>query len=176
MATADGALDATTKTLMSLLTDALLAHPDGVAAIADRARAEEVSDAESAQTVCMAFTTGGVPALVTGLRAFRKRASTSPVLETIPEPSALSQAPHRWAPVSNRTCQRLRAESEFPCSRTEHPLAQSQELFPGLTRTGVWLWKRSDGVREIAGDAPDIGAYELGMASSGPPASAGPSR
>jgi len=71
LANADGALDAKTKTLMSLLADAILAHGDGVAAIAARARQEGVSEQAIAETVRMAFITGGLPALVTALRAFR---------------------------------------------------------------------------------------------------------
>jgi alkylhydroperoxidase/carboxymuconolactone decarboxylase family protein YurZ len=71
VASSDGALDAKTKTLMSLLADAILAHGDGVAAIAERARREGVSEQAIAETVRMAFITGGLPALVTALRAFR---------------------------------------------------------------------------------------------------------
>jgi alkylhydroperoxidase/carboxymuconolactone decarboxylase family protein YurZ len=70
-AQADGALDSKTKTLMSLLGDALLGHPEGVAAIAGRARQEGASEQEIAETVRMAFMSGGLPALVTGLRAFK---------------------------------------------------------------------------------------------------------
>ena len=71
-AQADGALDAKTKTLMSLLADAVLGHPEGVAAIAGRARQQGASEEEIAETVRIAFMSGGVPALVTGLRAFRQ--------------------------------------------------------------------------------------------------------
>jgi alkylhydroperoxidase/carboxymuconolactone decarboxylase family protein YurZ len=70
MAFAGGALDAKTKTLMSLLGDAVLGHFEGVAALAARARHEGASEAEIAETVRMAFMVGGLPALVTGLRAF----------------------------------------------------------------------------------------------------------
>jgi alkylhydroperoxidase/carboxymuconolactone decarboxylase family protein YurZ len=70
-ADAGGALDAKTKTLMSMLADALLGHPEGVAAIAERARQQGATAQEIAETVRMAFTTGGLPALVTGLRAFK---------------------------------------------------------------------------------------------------------
>ena len=71
-ANAAGALDAKTKTLMSLLADAILGHPDGVAAIAGRARQQGASEQEIAETVRMAFMAGGLPALATGLRAFRQ--------------------------------------------------------------------------------------------------------
>jgi alkylhydroperoxidase/carboxymuconolactone decarboxylase family protein YurZ len=71
-ASSEGALDANTKTLMSLLADAILGHPDGVAAIADRARQQGVTEAQIAETVRMAFVTAGVPALVTALSAFRR--------------------------------------------------------------------------------------------------------
>lgn len=67
----DGALSAKVKTLMTLLCDALLAHPDGVRAIADRARAMGATEEEIAETVRVAFWMGGLPALVTGCNAFR---------------------------------------------------------------------------------------------------------
>jgi alkylhydroperoxidase/carboxymuconolactone decarboxylase family protein YurZ len=68
---ADGALSTKTKTLMTMLCDALLAHPDGVAGIAKRARDLGASDGEIAETVAVAFLMGGMPALVTGANAFR---------------------------------------------------------------------------------------------------------
>ncbi|MDD4876317.1 MAG: carboxymuconolactone decarboxylase family protein [Dehalococcoidales bacterium] len=67
----EGALSLKTKTLMTMLGDALLAHPDGVASIAKRARALGASDAEIAETVGIAFLMGGLPGLVTGANAFR---------------------------------------------------------------------------------------------------------
>ena len=67
----DGALSLKTKTLMTMLCDALLAHPDGVAAIAKRARSLGASDAEIAETLGVAFLMGGLPGLVTGTDAFR---------------------------------------------------------------------------------------------------------
>jgi len=71
MVMTEGALSIKTKTLMTLLTDALLAHPDGVANIARRARAQGASDAEISETLAVAFLAGGLPALVTGANAFR---------------------------------------------------------------------------------------------------------
>ena len=68
---ADGALSVKTKTLMMMLCDALLAHPEGVANIAKRARALGASEAEIAETVAIAFLMGGMPGLVTGANAFR---------------------------------------------------------------------------------------------------------
>ena len=68
----DGALSLKVKTLMTLLCDALLAHPDGVAGIAGRARAMGATEAEIAETVSVAFLMGGLPALVTGARAFNE--------------------------------------------------------------------------------------------------------
>jgi alkylhydroperoxidase/carboxymuconolactone decarboxylase family protein YurZ len=70
-AQAEGALDARTKTLMSLLGDAILGHVEGIAAIAGRARQQGATEQEIIETVPIAFTIGGVPALVTGLRAFK---------------------------------------------------------------------------------------------------------
>ncbi len=66
-----GAPEGKIKALMSMLGDAILGHPDGVAALATRARQLGASEAEIAETVRIAFTAGGIPALVTGLRAFR---------------------------------------------------------------------------------------------------------
>ena len=68
----EGALPAKIKTLMSMLVDAILGHPDGVKAIAERARAQGATEAEIAETVRMAFSCGGMPGLVTGTHAFRK--------------------------------------------------------------------------------------------------------
>ena len=68
---ADGALSVKTKTLMMMLCDALLAHPDGVASIAKRARALGASEAEITETLAVAFLMGGMPGLVTGANAFR---------------------------------------------------------------------------------------------------------
>lgn len=70
--TKDGALSLKTKTLMMMLCDSLLAHPDGVANIARRARALGASEQEIAETVAMAFLMGGLPGLVTGGNAFRE--------------------------------------------------------------------------------------------------------
>ena len=68
----DGALSLKVKTLITMLCDAITAHPDGVAAIANRARAAGATEEEIAETVGMAFLFGGMPALVTGTNAFRK--------------------------------------------------------------------------------------------------------
>ena len=68
---ADGALSSKTKTLMMMLCDALLSHPDGVANIAKRARSLGASEAEIAETLTVAFLMGGMPGLVTGANAFR---------------------------------------------------------------------------------------------------------
>jgi len=67
----EGALSVKTKTLMMMLCDALLAHPDGVANIARRARELGASEAEIAETLGVAFMMGGMPGLVTGASAFR---------------------------------------------------------------------------------------------------------
>ena len=71
MVLAEGALSLKTKTLMMMLCDALLAHPDGVANIAKRARDLGASEAEIAETLGVAFMMGGMPGLVTGANAFR---------------------------------------------------------------------------------------------------------
>ena len=67
----EGALSLKTKTLMMMLCDALLAHPDGVANIAKQARELGASEAEIAETLAVAFMMGGMPGLVTGSSAFR---------------------------------------------------------------------------------------------------------
>ena len=71
MVLADAALSVKTKTLMMMLCDALLAHSDGVAIIANRARALGASETEIAETLGVAFLMGGLPGLVTGANAFR---------------------------------------------------------------------------------------------------------
>ena len=68
---ADGAIPAKYKHLMTLIVDALLAHPDGVATIANRARAAGATEAEINETVEVAYLFGGTPALVTAVNAFR---------------------------------------------------------------------------------------------------------
>ena len=68
----DGALSTKTKTLMMMLCDSLLSHPDGVKAIASRARGMGASEEEIAETVQVAFLMGGLPALVTGCNAFQE--------------------------------------------------------------------------------------------------------
>ena len=70
---AEGALPAKIKTLMMMLCDALLGHTDGVASLADRARALGATEAEIAETLAMTFLMGGMPALVTGANAFRDK-------------------------------------------------------------------------------------------------------
>ena len=68
----DGALSLKVKTLMTMLCDALLSHPDGVTNIANRARAAGATEEEIAETVGVAFLFGGMPALVTGANAFKR--------------------------------------------------------------------------------------------------------
>jgi len=68
----EGALPAKIKTLMSMLGDAILGHPEGVKAIAERARAQGATEAEITETVRIAFFCAGMPGLVTGTFAFRK--------------------------------------------------------------------------------------------------------
>lgn len=67
----DGAIPAKYKILMTMLVDALLSHPDGVANIANRARAAGATEAEINETVEVAYLFGGTPALVTATNAFR---------------------------------------------------------------------------------------------------------
>ena len=67
----DGAIPAKYKILMTMLVDALQSHPDGVATIANRARAAGASDAEILETVEVTYLFGGTPALVTAMNAFK---------------------------------------------------------------------------------------------------------
>ena len=66
----DGDLPLKIKVLMTMLCDALLANPEGVGNIANRARAVGATEAEIAETIGVAFVMGGTPALVTGCNAF----------------------------------------------------------------------------------------------------------
>jgi alkylhydroperoxidase/carboxymuconolactone decarboxylase family protein YurZ len=68
----EGALPLKVKVLMTMLCDALLAHEEGVANIANRARAVGATEEEIAETVAVAFVMGGTPALVTAANAFKK--------------------------------------------------------------------------------------------------------
>jgi alkylhydroperoxidase/carboxymuconolactone decarboxylase family protein YurZ len=67
----DGAIPAKYKLLMTMIVDALQTHPDGVATIADRARAAGASEAEIQEAVEVVYLFGGTPALVTAMKAFR---------------------------------------------------------------------------------------------------------
>jgi len=68
----EGALPAKIKVLMCLLADSILAHPEGVKALAEEARAQGATEGEIAETVRMAFFLGGMPGLVVGTFAFRE--------------------------------------------------------------------------------------------------------
>jgi len=67
----DGAIPAKYKILMTLIVDAITAHPDGCANIANRARAAGATEAEINEAVEVAYLFGGTPALVTAIQAFR---------------------------------------------------------------------------------------------------------
>jgi|SRR5688572_27740021 alkylhydroperoxidase/carboxymuconolactone decarboxylase family protein YurZ len=67
----DGAIPAKYKILMTMIVDALTAHPDGCANIANRARAAGATEAEVNEAVEVAYLFGGTPALVTAVNAFR---------------------------------------------------------------------------------------------------------
>lgn len=70
----DGAIPAKYKLLMTMIVDAIMTHPDGVAAIAHRARAAGATEAEIKEAVEVAYLFGGTPALVTAVNAFRASA------------------------------------------------------------------------------------------------------
>ena len=67
----DGAIPAKYKHLMTMIVDAIQAHADGVANIANRARAAGATEAEIQEAVEVAYLFGGTPALVTAVNAFR---------------------------------------------------------------------------------------------------------
>jgi alkylhydroperoxidase/carboxymuconolactone decarboxylase family protein YurZ len=66
----DGAIPAKYKILMTMIVDALTAHPDGCTNIANRARAAGATEAEINEAVEVAYLFGGTPALVTAVHAF----------------------------------------------------------------------------------------------------------
>jgi alkylhydroperoxidase/carboxymuconolactone decarboxylase family protein YurZ len=69
----DGALPAKTKTLMTLLGEALLRRDDGVRMVASVARGVGATEDEIKETVRLAFLLGGLPALSAGTNAFPAR-------------------------------------------------------------------------------------------------------
>ncbi len=66
----DGAIPAKYKILMGMVADAIAAHADGVASLADDARAAGATEAEITEAVEVGYLYGGTPALVTGVNAF----------------------------------------------------------------------------------------------------------
>ena len=65
----DGAIPAKYKILMTMIVDAIMAHPDGCSALANRARAAGASEAEINEAIEVAYLFGGTPALVTASNA-----------------------------------------------------------------------------------------------------------
>jgi alkylhydroperoxidase/carboxymuconolactone decarboxylase family protein YurZ len=65
----DGAIPAKYKILMTMIVDAIMAHPEGCAAIANRAREAGASEAEISEAIEVAYLFGGTPALVTATNA-----------------------------------------------------------------------------------------------------------
>ncbi|UCE33825.1 MAG: carboxymuconolactone decarboxylase family protein [Deltaproteobacteria bacterium] len=65
----DGAIPAKYKILMTMIVDAITAHPDGCFALANRARAAGASEAEINEAIEVAYLFGGTPALVTATNA-----------------------------------------------------------------------------------------------------------
>jgi alkylhydroperoxidase/carboxymuconolactone decarboxylase family protein YurZ len=65
----DGAIPAKYKILMTMIVDAIMAHPEGCFAIANRARAAGASEAEINEAIEVAYLFGGTPALVTATNA-----------------------------------------------------------------------------------------------------------
>lgn len=67
----DGAIPSKYKILMTMIVDAVTAHPDGCANIANRAREVGATEAEITEAVEIAYLFGGTPALVTAAHALR---------------------------------------------------------------------------------------------------------
>lgn len=67
----DGAIPAKYKILMTMIIDAITAHPDGCSSIANRARAAGASEAEINEAIEVAYLFGGTPALVTAINGLR---------------------------------------------------------------------------------------------------------
>ena len=65
----DGVIPAKYKILMTMVVDAITAHPTGCAALADRARAAGASEAEINEAIEVVCLFGGTPALVTATHA-----------------------------------------------------------------------------------------------------------
>jgi len=65
----DGAIPAKYKILMTMIVDAIMAHPEGCAAIANQARAAGASEAEINEAIEVAYFFGGTPAMVTAINA-----------------------------------------------------------------------------------------------------------
>jgi alkylhydroperoxidase/carboxymuconolactone decarboxylase family protein YurZ len=63
----DGAIPAKYKILMTMIIDAIMAHPDGCASIANGARAAGATEAEINEAIEVAYLFGGTPALVTAI-------------------------------------------------------------------------------------------------------------
>ena len=65
----EGALPLKVKVLMTMLCDAICAHPDGCRNIANRARAVGATEEEILETIGVAFVMGGTAALTTACNA-----------------------------------------------------------------------------------------------------------
>jgi alkylhydroperoxidase/carboxymuconolactone decarboxylase family protein YurZ len=65
----DRAIPAKYKILMTMIVDAVMAHPEGWPALADRARSAGASETEINEDIEVAYWFGGTPALVTAVSA-----------------------------------------------------------------------------------------------------------
>jgi alkylhydroperoxidase/carboxymuconolactone decarboxylase family protein YurZ len=65
----DGAIPAKYKILMTMIVDAIMAHAEGCASLANRARSAGASEAEINEAIEVAYLFGGTPALVTAINA-----------------------------------------------------------------------------------------------------------
>lgn len=67
----EGVLDRKTKTLISMALDAALGHPEGVKALAEKARAQGATEKEIHETVKVVTTACGIQGLATASEAFK---------------------------------------------------------------------------------------------------------
>ena len=68
----DGSIPAKYKILMTMIVDAILAHPDGCKALANRARDAGATEEEIGEAVEVTYLFGGTPAIVTAINAYRE--------------------------------------------------------------------------------------------------------
>jgi alkylhydroperoxidase/carboxymuconolactone decarboxylase family protein YurZ len=67
----EGALPAKVKTLISMALDAAMGHPEGVKALAEKAREQGATEEEIIETIQVVTVACGIQGLATGSAAFK---------------------------------------------------------------------------------------------------------